>query len=56
MPNLKTADKTNVNAVEAAITAAINGLDPTDRVQAGTIAVLNKMRRQLEMIRIERGQ
>jgi hypothetical protein len=54
---LKAGDKTNVTSVETALTAAIDGLDPSDRAQQGTRALLVKFRTQLrEILKYERSQ
>jgi hypothetical protein len=54
---LKSGDKTNVTSVETALTAAIDALDPSDRSQLGTRALLMKFRGQLrEILKHERTQ
>lgn len=53
---LTAGQKTNVTAVETALTTAIASLSNGDAAQFGVRSVLMKLRQDLEQIRNERNQ
>lgn len=57
MPALSGTHKTNITAVETAVTFAINSLTSnSDSWQVDARAVLDRIRRDLELLRVLRGQ
>lgn len=57
MPTLTGTHKTNITAVETAVTTAINSLNnPADSWQVDARSVLDRIRRDLELLRVLRNQ
>lgn len=57
VPALNSTHKTNLNNLEAAITAAIASLtNPSDAWQSDARAVLDRLRRDIELLRDLRRQ
>lgn len=57
MPALSGTHKTNITAVESALTTAINSLsNPSDSWQLDARSILDRIRRDLELLRVLRNQ
>lgn len=57
MPALSGSHKTNITAIETAITFAIGALNnPADPWQQDARAILDRVRRDLELLRVLRSQ